>query len=157
MFDEFDLGKETLPRGAKSPIPKSADAVAGMEIIKPEERRHFELLLLERLKQREADLDQMWQAMSDHWGYEDSFYRFYHGSFKVCGVQSLTERAVKLLRELLLERALNQDFAQISRDGTGKKFEMEHNRDWLRHTRPMLEAFLHARCLNIGPPLRPKQ
>jgi len=59
----------------------------------------------------------------------------------------LTERAVKLLRELLPSRPLNPDFAQIVCDGTGKKCEMEHNRDWLPHTRPILEAFLHERFM----------
>ncbi len=30
------------------------------------------------------------------------------------------------------------------RQGTGQVFEMEHNRNWLEHTRPLLEAFFHA-------------
>jgi hypothetical protein len=29
-------------------------------------------------------------------------------------------------------------------DGTGGKFEISHNQDWLQHTRPILEAFFHA-------------
>ena len=60
--------------------------------------------MLERLKQRKAVLEELWEELNGHWGYEDGFYRFYHGSFKVYRVQSLTEKAVKFLRVLLPER-----------------------------------------------------
>ena len=36
-------------------------------------------------------------------------------------------------------------FLQIVKDGTDKTFELEHNRRWLEVTRPILEAFFHAR------------
>ena len=42
-------------------------------------------------------------------------------------------------------RALNEWFLRIVRDGTGRVFEPEHNRRWLEETRPILEAFFHAR------------
>lgn len=116
-------------------------------VLKEEERVRLEALLLDRLKQRKADLEKMLQEMSGHWGYEDFFYRFYHGSFKVYGVQTTTGQAVKLLGELLPERKLNLAFDKILREGTGKKFEMAHSRDWDRHTRPMLEAFAHAKFM----------
>lgn len=29
--------------------------------------------------------------------------------------------------------------------GTGHVFDLSHNRNWLDHTRPMFEAFFHAR------------
>lgn len=51
------------------------------------------------------------------------------------------------LRVLLPERKLNLSFEDIIRDGTGKEFQMEHNRDWPRHTRPILEAFCHAKFM----------
>jgi len=54
---------------------------------------------------------------------------------------------VKLLGELLSERKLNMTFDQIIREGTSKEFEMAHNREWNRHTRPMLEAFAHAKFM----------
>jgi hypothetical protein len=152
MFDEFNLSNDNVPVETKPNEPMSAEeqqrltALMG-RLLKPEEHRRLELLLLERIKHRNPDLEKMFQTMSDHWGYEDSFYRFYHASFKVYAVQNSTDRAVKLLRELLPERELNLDFAQIIHEGTGKNFEMEHNREWLRHTRPMLEAFTHARFM----------
>lgn len=33
----------------------------------------------------------------------------------------------------------------IVSDGTGKRFEMEHNARWLEETRPIVEVFFHAR------------
>ena len=37
-------------------------------------------------------------------------------------------------------------FEEIYRVGaTGEEFDREHNREWTKHTRPMLEAFFHAR------------
>ena len=39
---------------------------------------------------------------------------------------------------------MNQWFCTIVTDGTGGKFEISHNQDWLEHTRPILEAFFHA-------------
>ena len=80
-------------------------------------------------------------------GYEDGFYRFYHGSFNVYRVQSLIEKAVKFLRQLLPERELNEYFMAIILEGTGKEFELAHNPVWLKHTRPILEAFSHARYM----------
>jgi hypothetical protein len=40
---------------------------------------------------------------------------------------------------------LNPQFLQIIGEGTGKEFDPSHNADWLRHTRPIIEAFFHAR------------
>ena len=116
-------------------------------LLKPAERQRLELLLLERIKQRKAELEKMLQVMNGHWTYEDHYYRYYHGSFKVYGTQTTTEKAVKLLRELLTERELNLSFEQIIREGTGKEFELKHNENWDRHTRPMLEAFCHAKFM----------
>ena len=56
-------------------------------MLEPEKRRQLELLLLERLKQHKTDLKEMLGVMSDHWNYEDHFYRYYHGSFKVYRAQ----------------------------------------------------------------------
>src|SRR5439155_9512844 len=99
------------------------------------------------LKEQKTDLAEMLKVVNDHWTYDDHFYRYYHGSFKVYRVQDTTERAVKLLRQLLPERELNLSFNQIVRKGTGKVFELEHNEFWDRHTRPMLEAFAHAKFM----------
>lgn len=116
-------------------------------LLRPEERERLERLLLSRLKERKADLEQLLAKLNSHWTYEDGFYRFYHGSWKVYGLQTETERAGRLIRELLPERKLNLDFENIIREGTGKEFQMQHNQDWARHTRPILEAFCHAKFM----------
>lgn len=61
-------------------------------VLKPQERQRLESLLLERLKQHKAGLAEMLMVMSDHWTYEDHFYRYYHGSFKVYSVQTTTAK-----------------------------------------------------------------
>ncbi len=101
--------------------------------------------LLARMKERLPDLEAAWHKVSDHWGYEDPIYRFYHQSFKVYHLQSTTLELVDLLRQLNPDRGLNSWFMQVVTDGTGHQFEPEHNRQWLLHTRPILEAFFHAR------------
>ena len=53
---------------------------------------------------------------------------------------------VDKLKEIAPEGVtFNTSFEEIFKDGTGKKFEMNHNREWMKHTRPMLEAFFHAK------------
>jgi hypothetical protein len=114
---------------------------------RPDPRRIEDALrdqLLLRLKERLPDLHALLERMERHWGIEDRVYRFYHQSFKVYRVQEMTEEAVALLQSLLPERSLNAWFLQIVSEGTGKEFDPSHNDDWLRQTRPMLEALFHA-------------
>ncbi len=77
--------------------------------------------------------------------FEDYLYRFYHHSFKVYSLQGATKEIVAALEALLPGQALNKDFSVLLREGTGKRFELEHNQRWLEETRPMVEAFFHAR------------
>jgi hypothetical protein len=101
--------------------------------------------LLQNLKRSLPDLEELLASCGDHWGYEDPVYRFYHQSFKVYALQESTRRIADKLQEMAPERELNSYFLSIIRDGTGKVFTPEHNRDWLAVTRPILEAFFHAR------------
>ena len=103
--------------------------------------------LLDAIKARLPELDKLLVEVSGHWHAEDGFYRFYHQSLKVYHLQSDTERIVAELRALLPERALNSWFLQIIGEGTGKSFDPDHNRRWLLETRPILEAFFHARAM----------
>jgi hypothetical protein len=112
-----------------------------------ENREEKERTLLANLKSRKAELFQLLASCSDHWGYEDPVYRFYHGSFKVFALQSSTEKIVAALHSLLPEQPLDDAFLQIIAEGTGHKFTLEMNADWLRHTRPIVEAFFHARYM----------
>jgi hypothetical protein len=104
-----------------------------------------EALLLTNLRRRAADLDGLLESCSDHWGFEDPVYRFYHQSFKVYALQGKTREIVRVLEELAPERPLHRWFLEIVEQGTGREFEPKHNADWTGVTRPILEAFFHAR------------
>ncbi len=101
--------------------------------------------LLAAIKTNLPDLRALLERVSSHWLYEDPVYRFYHQSFKVFSVQSLTLQIVSALQALLPDRELNRRFMAIVADGTGKQFTPEMNRNWDATTRPLLEAFFHAR------------
>jgi hypothetical protein len=104
-----------------------------------------ELALVERLRARRAELVTLLHESSGHWSFEDPVYRFYHQSFKVFALQAQTLSIVRELRALVPERPLNAWFVQIVGEGTGRTFTLENNEAWLSATRPILEAFFHAR------------
>lgn len=103
------------------------------------------VLLAHNMAKKAAKLRKLLAEVLDHWEYEDRFYRYYHGSFKVYALQDTTMKIVKELKRLCPGRSLNRDFLDIVEGGTGKDFDQNHNRNWGMHTRPMLEAFSHAR------------
>jgi len=90
-------------------------------------------------------LEALLAEVSGQWGYEDAVYRFYHQSFKVYGLQASTTKIVAELQALAPDRPLHPWFMRIVNDGTEKVFQPEHKRQWLEVTRPILEAFFHAR------------
>jgi hypothetical protein len=110
-----------------------------------EERRAEEVKLLANIQEALPGLEPMWQQANDHWGYEDPVYRFYHQSFKVYYLQAQTTEIVKALQDLAPHLPLNPWFTQIVAEGTGREFSMEVNQRWPEATRPILEAFFHAR------------
>ena len=79
--------------------------------------------------------------------YEDRMYRFYYQSFKVYELQSFTTQALDVLQQIAraIDRPLSPWFTEITAQGIGVHFAMEHNQHWLVHTRPIVEAFLHAK------------
>ena len=105
-----------------------------------------EVLLLRNLRERKAELKAQLEACSDHWGYDDPVYRFYHQSFKVYWLQERTRSLVGLLAELAPPGLpLDPWFLEIVRAGTGRAFAPEDNARWAEVTRPIVEAFFHAR------------
>jgi hypothetical protein len=104
-----------------------------------------ERALLANLRARRADLVVLLEHHSDHWGFEDPIYRFYHQSFKVFRLQSRTESIVETLGQLLPGRPLNSWFTNIVARGTGRTFAPADNSNWLEVTGPIVEAFFHAR------------
>jgi hypothetical protein len=112
-----------------------------------EERRVLEEALLRNINAQMPDLRTLLKECDDHWGSEDLVYRFYHQSFKVYSIQHLTEQIVTALKGLLPDHLLDGWFMTIVEEGTGRTFERSHNKDWPVHTRPMLEAYWHARYM----------
>jgi hypothetical protein len=104
-----------------------------------------EQALFSALKERLPELETLLIKVGTEWNYEEAVYRFYHQSFKVFRAQELTVEIVTALQSLLPGRDLNAWFMEIYRAGTGKVFHMDDNRNWLPQTRPIVEAFFHAK------------
>jgi hypothetical protein len=98
-------------------------------------------LLFSNLKKEQTNLTDLLANLD----YENPIYRFYHHSFKVYFIQSQTIEIVEKLKALLPDREMNKWFVSIIDNGTGKEFKREDNNNWLEVTRPMVEAFFHAR------------
>jgi hypothetical protein len=122
------------------------DALNRFEQERVEHKRLMQALL-DAIRARLKELKKLLEECSDHWGYEDPIYRFYHQSIKICDTQYTTERIVDALQSLLPERKLNAWFAQIVREGTRSESEPDRNRTWLAENRPIVEAFFHARFM----------
>jgi hypothetical protein len=103
--------------------------------------------LLANIKAKLPELERLLQEMDSHWEYEDPIYRFYHHSFKVYGLQDKTRKIVDALKDLApKDVSFCREFEEIIKAGaSGKHFEPEHNMNWAMHTRPFVEAFLHAK------------
>jgi predicted transcriptional regulator len=99
--------------------------------------------LLDSIKAKLTELEELLVQFQDL--YEDGIYRFYHHSFKVYQLQDLTSSAVKLFKSIATDGRLCDWFEQILAAGTGATWEIDHNQQWLQHTRPIVEAFLHAK------------
>lgn len=140
----------------------------------PDDKLADDARLLAQIKEALPQLKALLEEVDGHWSREDGIYRFYHQSFKVCYLQGTTLKIVAALRELWPGRELNAWFCQIVAEGTvgappppdadlsglspqvdgrpvigGAVLTFDHswNADWLRHTRPIVEAFMHARFM----------
>jgi hypothetical protein len=101
--------------------------------------------LLDAIIKNQSTLEGLLSEVDEHWGAEDLIYRFWHQSMKVYWLQSYTERiALELVALAPDNRGLHPWFVAMMEEGTGKTFALEHNDDWLAHTRPIVEAFFHA-------------
>lgn len=123
----------------ESAIPPPALPPAAGDAAGPEEA------LLLGLRRDRRELEKLLEESSSHWGYEDPIYRFYHQSFKVYWLQQQTQVIVDTLQALAPGLPLNPWFVQIVESGTGKEFRLEDNARWTEVTRPIVEAFFHAR------------
>jgi hypothetical protein len=101
--------------------------------------------LLESIKAHLPELEKLlFRFRSD---YEDRMYRFYYQSFKVYGLQESTKDALNLFKRIgaVNESNLCDSFEDIIAAGTGLEFKTDHNENWALYTRPIVEAFLHAK------------
>ncbi len=103
-----------------------------------------EAKLLATLTKELPRLEELWQNV-EKFGYERCISKFYSQSYKAFQLQELTQEIVALLQTLAPHRPLHPWFKQILAEGTGKEFSLEVNERWLETTRPIVEAFLHAR------------
>jgi hypothetical protein len=101
--------------------------------------------LLANIKKDLTGLEELLAECNDEWTCEDKVYRFYHGSFKVFELQYYTSKVVETLQRLLPTTPMSERFLDIIRGGTGKEFSRGDNENWSAVTRPILEAFFHAR------------
>ena len=99
-----------------------------------------------KIKENLEHLRALLAEANDRSVHDDLVYRFYHQSMKVYLLQATTNDIVAALSDLMPGRTLNKWFMQIASEGTNKKFNLNRsNRNWLAETRPILEAFFHAR------------
>jgi hypothetical protein len=102
-------------------------------------------MLLEAIKAHLPELESL--LLKFRSDYEDRMYRFYYQSLKVHSLQASTMEAVDLFKRIgaVNESKLCTWFHNIVAEGTGSEFNADHNQNWQRHTRPIVEAFLHAK------------
>lgn len=126
-------------------------------------------VLLQNIKDNLPKLKELYESVSSHWGYEDMIYRFYHHSFKVYWLQGSTMGMFKALLKCappmpwLKEeqkrwdnserqqkwgprpKKINHTVINIVKEGTGKTFDVSHNKEWNKNTKPIVEAFFHLK------------
>jgi hypothetical protein len=102
--------------------------------------------IIAEISKRLPELEELLEQANDKWSYEDAVYRFYHQSMKVFYIQETTTKIVAALRGIAPHIELNRWFKEIVDQGTGKEFDPRRTNDhWIQETRPILEAFFHAR------------
>ena len=98
-----------------------------------QKRDECERILRANLKERAAELAELWRSVNDEWGYEDGIYRFYHQSFEVYRLQNKTAKIMNTLQSLAPGRALHPWFQEIVQQGTGRQFTVEEQPALDRH------------------------
>jgi Zn-dependent M32 family carboxypeptidase len=127
-------------------LPPALQKLGKLEIeIKPVEWREAEeKKLLSAAKSRLPELKTLLASASDHWGYEDPIYRFYHHSFKVVRGQTTTSKIVEVLQSLAPHLKLNSDFLEIVAESTKRAFRSSRKTKSSDTPRAIIEAFFHA-------------
>ena len=125
-----------MAKEAKNPFERLKDGDDRPEVLE----------LVRNLKKALPELEKLLEQVNDHWVYEDGVYRFYHQSYKVFGrFQGTIKSIVEKLESLRPGKSLNKWFMEVVKDGTKEEFDMSMNKAWTKHTRPVVEAFFHAK------------
>lgn len=107
------------------------------------------IALLGNIKQKLPALEKVLEGTKDHWGEEDSVYRYYHGSFKVYRIQSITKSIYSALESVSPHednKIRDPYYLQIVKEGaSGREWKKEDNKNWEKVCRPMVEAFFHSK------------
>ena len=88
--------------------------------------------LITAFKDNMPILEDLYARMQDRWVGEDGIYRFYHRSYKVYRLQDATLEIVSVLESIVPERKLTGYFVTIIQEGTGKSFNKNTNRRWVK-------------------------
>ena len=106
-----------------------------------------EQALLANMHHHLPELEALLAEVQDPLTYEDRIYRFYYQSWKVYGLQGMTQEIARLLAAIAPEgRPFCAAFQELLDAGAGEvRFETAHNQAWTQHTRVFVEAFLHAK------------
>jgi hypothetical protein len=97
--------------------------------------------LLSNIRRDAAALIHLLARVNGHGIYEDGFYRFYHQSFKVFGLQESTaEIAAALLRVAPGGQPFCKFFDAILAAGLGRAFGPEDNDRWVERAAPVVRA-----------------
>lgn len=103
-------------------------------------------LLLSRIKERLPQLRELKADAEREFGAPDRFYRFYYQSFKAYFIQEHTLNINDLFLAIGGEDyTLCPFYMEIMAEGTNKSFKFEYNEEWTKQTRPVLEAYFHAK------------
>ncbi len=109
-----------------------------------DDRDHI-IQLLKNIKEKMPELKKLLEDVNGHWVYEDLIYRFYYQSFKVFYLTGTIKAIRDMLQSLLPDIELNEWFMQITENAISQRFDNDTNSNWLVETRPLVEAFLHAK------------
>lgn len=109
-------------------------------------KKEQEKILFKNLKKDLSKLKSLLEEINQENLYEDKIYRFYHQSYKAYFLKDITKKIVIALQSLVpTKNDINPYFKEILNDVNTKNFELEHNKNWTKITRPMVESFFHAK------------
>ena len=115
-----------------------------------EERYAKGQVLLDNIKKALPDLKKC--LLKAEQSEEDGIYRFYHHSFKVYWFRELIKETILIFIRISphdtkkTEDIFDKFFLEIITEGAyGEEWKRDHNSEWGKHTRPIIETFFHIK------------